>query len=561
MLQDSSTGESIGSERVEGKGEGSFYSMVDDLTKRIKADFKLSSEEIASDIDREIGKITSNSPEAYRYYSEGMKHQLRWDTREAIQLYERAVAIDPEFAMAYRAMSVTYSNRGYPSKAKEYGQKALELSDRVSDRERYQIQGSFYMRTEKTFDKAIEAYNKLLELYPDDSIGNTNLGVIYVDLEEWDKAIEKYEVSARFEKNVLTWENLAWPYEAKGLYDKARKIYEDYLENVSDDARFHVALAYNYIYQGKYDLALEEADKAFLLDPSHLRNFYTKGDIYYLSGNIVEAEKEYLKILETGDKSRHLSPRFRLAALYLSQGRFEKAKEQLKQAISLAEELGAVAGKSNAQGYMSYCHLKSGNPEKALELIEKAIKVFIELENLSRQRFNLHWKGAAYLEIGSIEEAQKVAVELKDLIQKGMNRKAIRYYYLLEGSIELKRENFSKAKESFKKAVALLYFQSDTFSEHAFFIDPLALAYYKAGDLEKARAEYEKITSLTTGRMGSGDIYAKSFYMLGKIYEQQGNSAKAIEHYKKFLDLWKDADPGISEVEDAKKRLATLQVR
>jgi TolB-like protein len=129
MLQDSSTGESIGSERVEGKGEGSFYSMVDDLTKRIKADFKLSSEEIASDIDKEIGKITSNSPEAYRYYSEGMKHQLRWDTREAIQLYERAVAIDPEFAMAYRAMSVTYSNQGYPSKAKEYAAiKSREVS-------------------------------------------------------------------------------------------------------------------------------------------------------------------------------------------------------------------------------------------------------------------------------------------------------------------------------------------------------------------------------------------------------------------------------------------------
>jgi len=56
-----------------------------------------------------------------------------------------------------------------------------------------------------------------------------------------------------------------------------------------------------------------------------------------------------------------------------------------------------------------------------------------------------------------------------------------------------------------------------------------------------------------------GDIYVKSFYNLGRINEQQGNSAKAIKHYEKFLTLWKDADPGIAEVEDARKRLNELR--
>jgi hypothetical protein len=67
------------------------------------------------------------------------------------------------------------------------------------------------------------------------------------------------------------------------------------------------------------------------------------------------------------------------------------------------------------------------------------------------------------------------------------------------------------------------------------------------------------MTLSTYGRLSYGDLYAKSFYMIGKIFEQQGNTAKAIEHYEKFLDLWKDADPGIVEVEDAKKRLAALK--
>lgn len=74
-----------------------------------------------------------------------------------------------------------------------------------------------------------------------------------------------------------------------------------------------------------------------------------------------------------------------------------------------------------------------------------------------------------------------------------------------------------------------------------------------------ARDEYERLLSLTYGRLYYGDIYAKTFYMLGKIYEQQSDKAMAIESYEKFLEVWKDADPGIPEVEDAKKRLTGLK--
>lgn len=81
VLKEASTGEIIGSERVEGKGEESIFSMVDELTRRIKPSFKLSAEEIASDIDKEVGKITTNSPEAFKYYSEGRKYHHKPDYR------------------------------------------------------------------------------------------------------------------------------------------------------------------------------------------------------------------------------------------------------------------------------------------------------------------------------------------------------------------------------------------------------------------------------------------------------------------------------------------------
>jgi len=89
------------------------------------------------------------------------------------------------------------------------------------------------------------------------------------------------------------------------------------------------------------------------------------------------------------------------------------------------------------------------------------------------------------------------------------------------------------------------------------FLNPLAIAFYRLRDLDEAKKGFERIINLTMGRLSYGDIYAKSFYMLGKVFEQKGWKNKAKEHYDKFLDLWKDADPGIAEV--ARKRLAGLK--
>jgi tetratricopeptide (TPR) repeat protein len=91
--------------------------------------------------------------------------------------------------------------------------------------------------------------------------------------------------------------------------------------------------------------------------------------------------------------------------------------------------------------------------------------------------------------------------------------------------------------------------------EHAVVMDLLAQAYVLAGDYEKARQTYEKITTLTTGRLEWGDIYARSYYHLGLIAEHQGDKSRARENYRKFLSIWKDADPIFPALADAKKRL------
>jgi tetratricopeptide (TPR) repeat protein len=567
MLQRPETGEAVSSRKVECKGEEEIPQKVDELTKMIKMDLDLSREQIASDFDKQVGKISTSSPEALKYFIEASKYHYSGQYSQSISIYERAVAVDPEFALAYANMGAACFWLGYQSKGREYLQKALDLSDRVSDRERYYIQGFVYMGSEKTYGKSIEAFNKLLELYPDDNDGNNSLGIMYSLIEEWDKAIEPL-ISCIQRKDEVIWPyfNLSIVYRAKGLYDKAKEVLEYYLNNVSDNAEIHNQLALTYLCQKKYDLSLVEADKAISMEPDTYFYFLTKGDIYICKGDLIKAEKEYQKVLELEEKVAHLPGRQCLGALYLSQGRFERSEEQLKQGLLLAKELVEKRWESSLQLDYTYRYLKSGRIKEALKEFQNAQEAAIQGESLFLQIFSLHYKGIAYLEMKSMDEAQRAAAELKELIESGMNKKAIRYYHHLMGMIELKRENFSKAVEFFKRGISLLQYQFHgeytqwlTPDSHALFMEPLALAYYKMGDLDTAQEEYEKITSLSTGRLYYGDIYAKSFYMLGKICEEKGWKGKAIEYYEKFLDLWKDADPGIAEIEDAKKRLAGLK--
>jgi tetratricopeptide (TPR) repeat protein len=117
---------------------------VDELTRRIKANFKLSAQEIASDIDKDVGTVSTSSPEAYRYYVEGMRHDGKGEYRQVIESMEKAVAIDPEFASAYLTMSWAYGNLAFYAERNRYAEKALALSDRLTDREKYNIQGHYY---------------------------------------------------------------------------------------------------------------------------------------------------------------------------------------------------------------------------------------------------------------------------------------------------------------------------------------------------------------------------------------------------------------------------------
>jgi len=235
---------------------------------------------------------------------------------------------------------------------------------------------------------------------------------------------------------------------------------------------------------------------------------------------------------------------------------------QSTQGIELSEMLDEKKWRSWFHRYLAYLLLKSGDLEKALGECNKSLNNAVESELLGEQRWTLHLKGLIQMEMNSLTEAQISADELKKLIESGMNKKAIRHYHHLLGRIEFEKNNYSEAVKNFEMALSLLPSQhSDDelpSQSHALFMNSLAATYFEIGDFDKAQAEYEKIISLTSGRLYYGDIFVKSFYMLGKIFQSKGEIKQARENYQKFMDLWSQADPKTPEMIDAREQLASL---
>ena len=188
--------------------------------------------------------------------------------------------------MAYRSMAMSYNNLLMFSDKTKYLQKASELKDRLSDRERLIIEGDLLRDTEKTYPQAIDSYAKLLELYPDDTIAGTNLAIIYSESEDYDKAIERYQVQIRNrERTFFPYGNQAECLMARGEYDKAREVLELYIATFGENTSIRGDVAASHFFQGDFALALADVRKVRSFDSDNIMGIIWEGIIAHGRGD------------------------------------------------------------------------------------------------------------------------------------------------------------------------------------------------------------------------------------------------------------------------------------
>lgn len=556
FICDAKSMELIGSEKVTGTGPQSLFAMVDDLTRKVKRIFRLSPKEISADIDREMRKISTGSEEAFRYYTDAILLADELKFEESNRALEKAVEFDPEFALAYRKLSENFIYMGNVDQADKCLQKASALLNRVSERDYYLIQG-YAAYCSGDLKTAIENYKKLISLYPDDLEANTLLGAIYRNMEEWDLAQERFEKAA--EMDARTNENLALIYRAKGLYDKARKIMESSLEVYPGSASSHRDLALTFLCQGEPEPALSEVDKADNIEPGNFLNIELRGNIHQVKGDLDSAAKAYEMLKDREDNISKYLGLFWMSQLYLMQGEFERCQEELIKGIEFSQKSNIKIGAANLFIMSAHVDLELELFRKALETSNQAIEVALEMNSPEHRIAALHVRGLAYLKNKRLKDAKKTAEQLKQCVEESGFRKNMRYYHHLTGIIADEEGRIKEAIDDFEVALSLLPKENSESDHHAFFLDYLASALYQSGELDRAQKEYQEIISLTTGRLRNGDRYSRSFYWLGKICQAKGQKERAIEYYEKFLGLWKNADKGLKEKDDARTQLAALK--
>jgi len=222
-----------------------------------------------------------------------------------------------------------------------------------------------------------------------------------------------------------------------------------------------------------------------------------------------------------------------------------------------------------------YC--QRGDPELSqdyiLSFFDGAIKAYPEDRELIEADYSFAM-GLVDIKQENIDAAKARLEGLKSLLSgaKGISSYTRRLFTIksnyLAAEIVLKEGDSQKAIKFLETlsdetdGIPGLDFATSQINLHLFSLkDFLARAYEQAGDLPRAFAEYEKAVTFDPNSQDRRLINALYHYRLAKLYEKKGAKAKAAARYRRFLELWKDADPGTPEVEDAKARLEALRVR
>ncbi len=583
LVHDPKKGGGTKSLRAAYRGEKEIFAAADELTKKIKLALNLTPRHVSRDIDRDVAGISTASPQAFKLYSQGFRLASLVKYPESIALLQRAVELDPKFALAYRYLSWPCHNVGRVDEAKTHAQKAFDLGGRLSERERDEFEYDYYMRYDKDQPKQTDALQRWFRYYPQDRFASRNLLDLYVGLENWDKALGVAEAAwgaNPSDSTILMW--LMMCYLNVGWGEKAVKLLGDFVDSNQGKPYLQTVKRYRakcYLQLDRSDEALAEAEGLVAERPDDPAAALLKGTVHLHRQEFEAAAAEYRKVLGRDDPFYQTEALLLASDLCLMQGRVEEAKGHLRRGLEIADKVDSNKVRSIFQRKtalhqeLSYLHQIAGQPEEALKEIDEAIQCYGQFDRETPPLIYLHQKALVLLQMDRMEDFARLTDEIKQLIERREKPKLMRIYYHLLGSRELKGNDPKKAAEYFWRAVDLLSIPGAILdgADPRYFYS-LAEAYARTGS-GPAVSMYEKVTLPTVNRLHNGDLYAMSFYRMAKFNDEgpganlfrsaaDSKAARAADNYRRFLALWGGADPIFAPlVEDARKRLAALESR
>jgi serine/threonine protein kinase len=478
-------------------------------------------------LDVPLDQATTSSLEALKAYSLGEKADNEKGPAAALPYHQRAIQLDPNFAMGYDAVGGEYGNLGELGRASEYFTKAFQLREHASEREKLRIAADYYTNVTGELDKAAQTYQETIESYPRSDATYNNLGTLYAAQGQYEKAAEITR-QALAPDLVSQYDNLANYALALQRFDEARQIIHETQARKLDDYILHNAL-YALAFLGGDSAAMAEQQQWFAGKPDY----------------------ENFGLALTSDTEAYA-------------GHVGKARELTKRAVNSAiradsKESGAIWQANAALQQAAY-----GNATEARQSATEALKLASTSQGVESEA------ALAFAMAGDTARAESLAQGLGKRYPLDTQMQSL-WLPAIQARVALDKKNPAAALNTLQAATSPLELGQIAFVANISCLYPTYVrgqAYLAAGQGSAAAAEFQKILDHSgivwncwTGALARLGVARAN--ALQAITSQGADAdaarVRALAAYKDFLALWKDADPDIPILKEAKAEYAKLQ--
>jgi DNA-binding winged helix-turn-helix (wHTH) protein/tetratricopeptide (TPR) repeat protein len=461
-----------------------------------------------------LEQATTPSLEALQAYSLGSKSG---DFPTAIPFLQRAIQLDPDFASAYDQLGEAYQSIGETVRGSENIRKAFELRGRMSELDKLFVEGDYYRVVTRNLMNARRSYALGEQIYPRDPGFRAGLGVIYYALGQYESALKEHQEALRlFPYDSVAFRMVAYTY-----------LLLDRVKDAAATAR---------------EARVKGLDSA--LGPTAYAIAFYQNDAPEMARQVAAATGK------TGEEDLLLALNADTAAYF---GHLEKARELSRRAADSAE---VAAGKETAATYYAASALREalfGNADRAEQ------QAILAKGRASGRDVDY---GLA-LALAYARDANRARVLADDLGKRFPEDTVVQFNCLptLKAKLALLRSNPQQALDSLQAAAPYEL----GLPAIGFYNWPNLYPVYVRGEAylatqrgREAAAEFQKILD-HRGIVLNEPIGALAHLQLGRAYAIEGDTAKARAAYQDFLNLWKDADPDIPILKQAKAEFAKLQ--
>ena len=524
------TGETLAQERAIAASKDKVLDTLGSATTKIRGELGEALATVKS-LDVPLEQATTPSLEALKAYTLAQKTAHENGSAQSLPYCHRAIELDPNFAMAYEAAGVHYFNLAEPARAAEYLTKAFELRERASQRERLKIMASYYSSVTGELEKAAQSYQQMIATYPQDIAAYNNLGIILAEQGQYEKAVEvtNQGIAIAPDETTLS-ENFTDYLLALQRFDEARQIIREGQPRKPDNYLFPAA-SYALAFFSSDSQGMAEQQKWFAGKPEY-ENF----------GLALASDTEAFG------------------------GRLGKANQLTKRAVDSAvradrKETGAIWEAIAAQREATY-----GNPAEGRRFATVALRLAPHSEAVELQT------ALAFALAGDTARAEALARNAGKRHPLDTQTQSL-WLPAIQAQLQLNHKDSASALKTLQPALPPVEFGVITFSANAsgsclYPTYVRAEAYLAAEQPQAAAAEFQKIIDRSgiiwncwTGALAQLGLARANVLetRTSKGAESDAARVRALTVYKQFLALWKDADPDIPILKQAKAEYAKLQ--